>query len=120
MGGEALKLPVPRMPSLQTLKSLRPPRPARWDWVALGILVAGVALIAANLLVARSGEPGAPAPATLTMLFVFVQLAISTGGLFVLGKTAKEGSGIGNFAAVAAMFLGMGGMLLAAALWAMA
>jgi hypothetical protein len=120
MGGEALKLPLPRLPSLQALKALRPPRPALWDWVAIAILVAGVLLVAANLLVARGGEPGAPAPAALTMLFVFVQLAVSTGGLLVLGKTAKEGTGLGNFAAVAAMLLGIGGVMLAAALWAMA
>ena len=122
MGGEALKLPVPRLPSLQALRSLRPrlPHPARWDWVALAILVGGVALIAANLLVARGGGPGEPAPAALTMTFVFLQLAVATAGLLVLGKTAKEGTGVGNFAAIAALLLGIGGVMLAAALWAMA
>ncbi len=117
MGGEALKLSAPRLPSLRALKL---PRPARWDWVAIGILAAGAALVAANLLVARAGRPGEPAPAALTMLFVFLQLGIATGGLLALGKTAKEGTGLGNFAAVAALFLGMGGVMLAAALWAMA
>jgi hypothetical protein len=122
MGGEALKLPVPRLPSLQALRSLRPrlPRPALWDWVAIAILVGSVVLVGANLLVARGGRPGEPAPAALTMLFVFLQLAVATAGLLVLGKTAKEGTGVGNFAAIAALLLGIGGVMLAAALWAMA
>ena len=117
MGGEALKLPVPRLASLRSLKL---PRPARWDWVAIAILGAGAALVVGNLLIAGGGQPGEPAPAALTMLFVFLQLGIATGGLLVLGKTAKEGTGLGNFAAVAALLLGMGGVMLAAALWAMA
>jgi hypothetical protein len=38
----------------------------------------------------------------------------------LLGKTAKEGTGWGNFASIAGTFVGMGGVLLAAALWAAA
>ena len=42
------------------------------------------------------------------------------GGLLILGKTAKEGTWWGNLAAVGTMFVGMSGMLLAAAIWATA
>lgn len=120
MGGEAL--PAGRLPSFDKLRARLPalPRPTRWDWVALGTLLAGLVLTGANLLLARAGEPGEPAPAGVAMLFVFLQLAVACAGLLALGKTAKEGTGLGNLAAVAAMFVGLGGVMLAAALWAMA
>ncbi|HEX5759630.1 MAG TPA: hypothetical protein VF121_10580 [Thermoanaerobaculia bacterium] len=108
-----------RLPALDRLRALRPtlPRPARWDWAALGILLAGLVLTGANLLLARGDEP---APAGVAMLFVFLHLAVACGGLLALGKTAKEGTGLGNLAAVGAMFVGLGGVMLASALWAMA
>jgi hypothetical protein len=38
----------------------------------------------------------------------------------LLGKTAKEGTWWGNLASLAAMMVGMSGVLLATALWAAA
>ncbi len=51
---------------------------------------------------------------------MFVHLVVCCGGLMLLGKTAKEGTWWGNLAAVGTMFVGMSGMLVAAAVWATA
>lgn len=98
---EALKLPAFKMPEL--------PRPTRWDFFAFGALLAAVVLAGATISLPR-----------LANVFMFVQLAVACGGLMLLGKTAKEGTWWGNLAAVGALMLGMGGMLLAAAMWAAA
>jgi hypothetical protein len=94
------------------------PKPTRWDLVAAGALVAGAALAALNLAIARQQPPGASISGRLTALFVLAQFAASLASLFVLGKTVKEGTLLGNLCAVAGLFAGMGGVLLAAALWA--
>ena len=98
---EALKLPALKLPDL--------PRPTRWDLFAMGALIAGVALAGATIAQPR-----------LATALMFVQLIVTCGGLMLLGKTAKEGTWWGNLAAIGAMFAGMGGMLLAAAIWATA
>lgn len=98
---EALKLPALKMPEL--------PRPTRWDFFAIGALLLAVVLAGATVSLPR-----------LANVFMFVQLAVACGGLMLLGKTAKEGTWWGNLAAVGALMLGMGGMLLAAAMWAAA
>ena len=98
---EALKLPSLKMPDL--------PRPTRWDLIAIGTLLVGVVLAGATVALPR-----------LATLFMFVHLIVSCGGLMLLGKTAKEGTWWGNLAALGAMFLGMSGVLLAAAIWAAA
>ncbi|MES1244911.1 MAG: hypothetical protein ABUT39_25105 [Acidobacteriota bacterium] len=92
---------LPKLPDL--------PRPTRWDFFAMGALLLGVILSGAAV--------AQPRLATGLML---VQLAVACGGLMLLGKTAKEGTWWGNLAAVGAMLVGMGGMLLAAAMWAAA
>ena len=109
MGEEALKLP-----------KLDLPKPKKWDVAALGLCAAGVALVGANLMMVRGQPPGSSISSTATSLFVVAQIAVSLGALFVLGKTAKEGTIWGNLLAVAGLFLGMSGVLLAAALWAAA
>lgn len=114
MGGAALKLPAFKLPSLNL------PRPLRWDWIALGVLLVGVVLTGLNFMTALSRQPGEPMPGGLTPLFVVGQLAVACGGLMVLGKTAKEGTAWGNLFSLLAMFVGMSGVLLAAALWALA
>jgi hypothetical protein len=96
---EALKLP--KLPDL--------PRPTRWDFFAMGALLLGVILSLATVAQPRFATG-----------LMFVQLIVACGGLMLLGKTAKEGTWWGNLAAVGAMLAGMGGMLLAAAMWAMA
>lgn len=96
---EALKLP--KLPDL--------PRPTRWDLFAMGALLLGVILSLATVAQPR-----------LATGLMFVQLIVACGGLMLLGKTAKEGTWWGNLAAVGAMLIGMGGMLLAAAMWAAA
>jgi hypothetical protein len=96
------------------------PKLAKWDWIALVALVAGGALIAANLALVTRKAPGTSITGGVTAGFVLAQVAVALGGLFVLGKTAKEGTLWGNLLAVAGLFAGMSGVLLAAALWAAA
>lgn len=108
-----------KMPSFK-LPKITLPRPARWDWFAIGALVLGLVLTGANLAVAQAKPPGEPFPAGLTPLFVFAQLLVSCGGLMLLGKTAKEGTWWGNLASIGAMLVGMSGVFLAVALWAAA
>jgi hypothetical protein len=110
--GEAVKMPWLKLPKL--------PRPARWDYFAIATLVLGAIVAAVNLRIGLTKPAGEPYPSGLTTLFAFVQLAVACGGLMLLGKTAKEGTGWGNAASLLATFLGMGGVLLAAALWAAA
>jgi hypothetical protein len=117
MGGVALKLPTIRRPAIK-LPDL--PRPTRWDWAAIAVLTLGVVLAIANIVLSRTKPEAEPFSPGLTALFVLAQLGVSLGGLLLLGKTAKEGTGWGNLAAVGASFLGMGGVLLAAAMWALA
>jgi hypothetical protein len=108
-----------RLPRLK-LPKLNLPRPVRWDWYAAIVLLVGHVLLAANLLLAAKKPPGQAFSPGLTTLFVFLQLGVACAGLLVLGKTAKEGTFWGNLFAVLAMFVGMSGVLLAAALWAAA
>jgi hypothetical protein len=112
--GEAVKMPWLK------LRKVDLPRPTRWDFFAIATLVLGAILAAVNLRIGLAKPPGEPYPSGLTTLFVFGQLAVACGGLMLLGKTAKEGTGWGNAASLLATFLGIGGVLLAAALWAAA
>lgn len=96
------------------------PKPKPWDFAALAVVLAGMAAAAANLTFSRMTEPGVSVSTALTLVFVLLQLAVCLGSLLVLGKTAKEGTLHGNLLAVAGMFVGLGGCLLAAALWAIA
>ena len=110
--GEVMKAPRFKLPALD--------RPTRWDLITAAVLLVGFVLMGVNLGVASKKPAGEPFPNGLTMLFVVVQLAVSLVGLMLLGKTAKEGTWWGNIAAILAMLAGMGGVLLAAALWAAA
>jgi hypothetical protein len=103
----------PKLPKLDL------PKPTMWDLVALVVLAVGVALTGANLAVARGVEIGSISGAA-TGGFVSAQLLVCLGGLVVLGKTAKEGTIWGNLFSVGACFVGMSGVLLASALWALA
>ncbi len=96
------------------------PKPKKWDLAALAVLVLAALLAAASWRTARTQPPGVSISGTFTALVVMAQLAICTLSLLLLGKTAKEGTLWGNLAAVAGTFAGMGGFLLAAALWAAA
>jgi hypothetical protein len=98
---EALKLPSLKLPDL--------PRPTRWDFYAIGALVVGIILAGATIALPR-----------IAMGLMVVHLIVCCGGLLLLGKTAKEGTWWGNLAAIATMFIGMSGMLVAAAVWATA
>lgn len=112
--GEALKMPSFKLPKIDL------PRPKRWDWFAIGALLLGAVLTGANLFLGLKKPPGEPFPSGWTTFFVFTQLAIACGGLMLLGKTAKEGTGWGNGASLIASLMGISGVLLAAALWAAA
>ncbi|MFY9824091.1 MAG: hypothetical protein WAM82_22125 [Thermoanaerobaculia bacterium] len=96
------------------------PRPQLWDWYAIGALVVGLILIAANLGIGLKKPPEMPFSSGWTSVFVFGQLAVACGGLMLLGKTAKEGTGWGNAASLLATLVGISGVLLAAAFWAAA
>lgn len=111
MAEDTIKLP---------LVKLEVPRPKRWDLVALLVLAASVAAAIANLQLAFSAAPGQAIGSSATTGFALGQLALCCLGLLVLGKTAKEGTLWGNLLAVGAMFAGMSGLLLAAALWSAA
>jgi hypothetical protein len=102
------------------LPKLSLPRPQRWDFIAGGVLAAGLALVGFALFVAFKKPEGEPFPAFWTPIFLFAQLAVAMGGVMVLGKTAKEGTWWGNLASVAALLVGISGVLLSAALWAAA
>lgn len=112
--GEAVKMPAIKLPKIAL------PRPQRWDWFAIGALLVGIALMVANLALGLKKPAGEPFPSGWTGVFVFGQLAVACGGLMLLGKTAKDGTGWGNAASLLAMFIGIGGFLLAAAFWAAA
>lgn len=112
--GEAMKLRSFKFPKIAL------PRPKPWDWFAIAALVLGMVLIAANVGLGLKKPPGEPFPSGLTWVFVFGQLIVACGGLMLLGKTAKEGTGWGNAASLLATLVGISGVLLAAALWAAA
>jgi hypothetical protein len=112
--GVALKMPAFKLPKIKL------PRPKSWDWFAIGTLLLGTVLTGANLFLGLKKEPGEPFPSGWTAFFVFIQLAVACAGLMLLGKTAKEGTAWGNAAALIATFVGISGVLLAAAFWAAA
>jgi hypothetical protein len=94
-------------------------KPKRWDLIALAVLVVTVLLQGANLQLALRQEQGAISGG-ITAAFVTLQLLLCLAGLMVLGKTAKEGTIWGNLFAVGICVVGMSGVLLASALWALA
>jgi hypothetical protein len=102
-----------KLPSLK----VELPKPKIWDLAALTVGLLGGAGIVANLLAAKSTGPGSSLSDTQTWLFVTVGLAVCVGCLLLLGKTSKEGTIWGNLAAIGGMFIGVTGVLLAAALW---
>jgi hypothetical protein len=111
MAEDVLRVPV---------LNLEIPKPKRWDFIALAVLVAGIVVAAINVRASGLAAGGAAISGAATLAFVLAQLAVCCLGLMVLGKTAKEGTIHGNLFALGAMGLGLGGMMLAAALWAIA
>lgn len=93
------------------------PKPKKWDLFAVAVLVVGAVLAAISWRTARAQLPGVSPSSGFTSMVVLLQLAVCTGSLLLLGKTAKEGTLWGNLAAVGGMLAGLGGVLLAAALW---
>ena len=102
------------------LVNLEVPKPRPWDFAAVLALGAALAAAAVNLMMAVGNPPGTAISGTATAAIVLIQLVIMSAGLLVLGKTAHEGTLWGNLAAVGALFAGMSGVLLAAALWSAA
>lgn len=96
------------------------PKPKPWDFGALLVVLAGVGVAGVNLSLSRMTEPGVSVATSLTVVCVLAQLGVCCASLMILGKTAKEGTIHGNLLAVTGMFVGLGGALLAAALWAIA
>lgn len=93
------------------------PRPRKWDLIALGVLVLAAVVAAVSWQTARSQPPGTMPSGTFTVAVALGQLALASISLMLLGKTAHEGTLWGNLAAVGGMLAGLGGVLLAAALW---
>ena len=95
-------------------------KPKMWDLVAIAVVAVGTLIAAAamgkTLTSAAANQVSMRAMTSLAL----IQLAICLGSLLILGKTAKEGTIWGNLAAVGGTFVGMSGVLLAAALWAVA
>ncbi len=96
------------------------PKPRAWDLVAFLAVAAALALAGVDIAAARGKPPGSPLSGTLTAAVSAGQLLVCCASLLVLGKTAKHGTIWGNLAAVAGMMAGLGGVLLAFALWAAA
>lgn len=92
------------------------PKPKFWDVVAIGLVVASLVIAGWGWATVRGLPAGESVSGGLAGLWTALQLAISIGGLMVLGKTAKEGTIHGNLAAVTAGLLGLSGVFLAAAL----
>ncbi len=96
------------------------PKPKKWDFIALAVLVVGIVAATMNVMSSGLMTPGASVSQGASMVFSLIQLVITCVSLLVLGKTAKEGTIHGNLFALGAMGVGLGGMMLAAALWAIA
>ncbi|MDX1384926.1 MAG: hypothetical protein R3190_14835 [Thermoanaerobaculia bacterium] len=95
-------------------------KPKPWDFGALVIAGIGVVLTGANLAIATSASAEGAVSGGVTTIFVVVQLVICSLSLMALGKTAKVGTIWGNLFALGGCFVGMSGVLLASALWALA
>ncbi len=93
------------------------PKPKRWDLIAAALIVVAAAAAGFNWMLAQQQPAGSSLSGGTTFAFALAQLAIMSLSLMVLGKTAKEGTLWGNLAAVGGLFLGLSGVLLAAALW---
>lgn len=105
-----------KLPSIK----LNVPKPKLWDLITGAVVVAGCLLFALNWNAAQGKPPGTSLSGELTLRFVLLQLLICLSSLMLLGRTAKQGTIWGNLAAVGGMFVGLSGVLLAAALWAAA
>lgn len=100
--------------------NLEIPKPKPWDLAALAAVAVGLVAAVANLMTSGMRQPGSFVSTPLTMVFVLVQLLVCLGSLMLLGKTAKEGTIHGNLFSLAGMFIGLVGVMLAAAIWAVA
>ncbi len=94
-----------------SLSKISLPKLTFWDLVAIAVVVIGIALTGANWSTAHANSGPS------VWLFAGIQLVICLGSLLILGKTAKAGTLWGILASVTGMLVGMGGVLLAAALW---
>ncbi len=93
------------------------PKPKAWDFAAIAAALIGCAVAVANASMALGGQAGEAPSGTFTLGMVGAQALIASISLFILGKTAKHGTLWGNLAAVAGMFIGTSGILLAGAMW---
>jgi hypothetical protein len=88
-----------------------------WDFAAILAAGLGLALCAANAVIALGGQAGSGPSTTFSLGMVLAQLIVLSASLLILGKTAKEGTLWGNLAAVGGMLIGTSGILLAGAMW---
>ena len=119
----ALPTPLPAPPDREDDVAFRMPKirlgpkPKTWDLPAFVVLVLSAVLAVIDWRTLRAQQPGVSPSGSFTALVVALQLAICTVSLLLLGKTAKRGTLWGNLAAIGGMLGGLGGVLLAAALW---
>ena len=94
-------------------------KPKAWDLAGTIVLVATVVLAVANLAFSRSSADAGSISGAASLFFGTVQMFLCLLALMVLGKTAAMGTIWGNLMALGACFIGMSGVLLASALWAL-
>lgn len=106
-----MKLSIPRLALA---------KPTLWDILSIALVAFGGAAAALNWRVATSLGPGDALSTSAASLFALTQLGVCVACLTLLGKTAKQGTVLGDLAAALGILVGIGGSLLAATLWAAA
>lgn len=92
------------------------PKPKAWDLIAAVVMTITVLAAGANWVMAQKPVAGSSLSSGTTLTFVLLQVVLASVSLFILGKTATEGTLWGNLAAVGGMLIGLSGILLAAAM----
>ena len=103
---------------MSLLSAIELKKPKRWDLAGVIILVATLAVVGANLAVSQSSTATGSISGGVTTVFATLSLVLCLLSFMVLGKTAEMGTIWGTMLSLAASIVGMTGVLLATALWA--
>lgn len=101
------------LPNIQLVK------PKIWDLAGAVVLAGAVLASGANLAISQSATESGSISTGATLLFGVLSLVLCLLGFMVLGKTAEMGTIWGNLLSLGASLVGMSGVLLAVALWAL-